>query len=445
MKKFLVFILLLGFALAGPIQYFKVKGIRGAVVPRKDIDSVVVYIMVRGGSAYDPAGKEGVSDLLTNLLVKGTEKYTAEEFSKRIETMGSEIDAYTDDEAIFIYGWSLKEHFGKTFSLVADALLHPAFREKEIAKEKKRLITSLAQKWDQPAYIASEFFKAKLLEGSPFGREETPETVKKITREDLLAYHRRFFNKKNIFVVIAGNIEPSEAKGMVEKYLSSLPKGKKASPLPLMVKTKTKVYIVDRPQAPQTQIRMGYVSLPFRSLKEMAARRLANYILGGGGFSSRMMKIIRAKEGLTYGIYSYFSGFVRGDYFEITTFTKNETVGKAVDLTLKLVREFHEKGATQEELEKAKGYYLGGYPLRLETPLDFAYRILIAELYGYGKKYVYWEKNFVPSVRLKDVNRAARKYFYPEPMLIVCVGPANKIKAQLEKFGPVEVVQPPKF
>ena len=445
MKKLLVFVLFLGFALAGPIQYFKVKGIRGAVVPRKDIDSVVVYIMVRGGSVYDPAGKEGVSDLLTNLLVKGTEKYTSEEFSKRIETMGSEIYAYTDDEAVFIYGWSLKENFRETFSLVADALLHPAFREREIAKEKKRLITSLAQKWDQPAYIASEFFKAKLLEGTPFGREETPETVKRITREDLITYHRRFFNKKNIFVVIAGNIEPSAAKEMVKGYLSPLPRGKKALPLPLKVKTRTKIYIVDRPQAPQTQIRMGYVSLPVRSLKEMAARRLANYILGGGGFSSRMMKIIRSKEGLTYGIYSYFSGFVKGDYFEITTFTKNETVGKAVDLTLKLVREFNQKGTSHEELEKARGYYLGGYPLRLETPLDFAYRILIAELYGYGKKYIYWEKNFIPLVKLRDVNRAARKYFHPEPMLIVCVGPAKKIKTQLEKFGPVKVVQPPRF
>ncbi len=445
MRRLFAFLAFLGLALAGPIHYFKVKGIRGAVVPRQDIDSVVVYIMVRGGSVHDPVGKEGLSDLLSTLLLKGTEKYSAEEFSRRVETLGSTVYAYTDDEAIFIYGWSLKENFPQTFSLVADALLHPAFDNKEIEKEKKRLITSLAQKWDQPAYIASEFFKAKLLEGSPFGREETPETVKKITRKDLLAYHRRFFHKANTFVIIAGNTTVKQAKELVKKYLGGMRKGKKTFPVPLEKKTtRAVVYIVDRPQAPQTQIRMGYIAEPL-PLKEMIARRVANYILGGGGFSSRLMKVVRAKKGLTYGIYSYFTGFIKGDYFVVQTFTKNDTVGEAVETTLSLIKEFKEKGASEEELQKAKGYYLGGYPLKLETPLDFAYRVLISELYGYGKEYVYWEKKFVAPLSLRKVNLAARKYFHSEPILIVCVGPAAKIKKQLEKFGPVKIVKPPKF
>jgi predicted Zn-dependent peptidase len=129
----------------------------------------------------------------------------------------------------------------------------------------------------------------------------------------------------------------------------------------------------------------------------------------------------------------------------VGTFTKNKTVGKTVNLILKLIREFHQKGATEEELRKAKGYFLGGYPLKLETPLDLAYRVLTSELYGYGKDYIYWEKKFVPSLTLKKINRVARKFFHDRPVVIVCVGPASKIKAQLEKFGPVKVIKPPKF
>ncbi len=445
MRKILSFLLFVSLALSGSLHYFKVKGIKAAVIPRQDIDSAVVYIMVRGGNGYDPAGKEGLAELLSSLLTKGTDKYSAKEFAEKTETLGSTIEAFSGDEALFIYGWSLKEHFDETFSLVADALLHPTFPEEEIAKEKKRLITSLAQKWDEPSYLASEIFREKLLRGTAFGREATPKTVEKITRKDLLNYHRRFFNKRNLFVVIAGNVSPAKAKKLMGTYLGSIPTGKEAAPISLKTRTlRTAVYIVDRPQAPQTQIRLGYL-VPSVPLKEMVARRVANYILGGGGFSSRMMKIIRAQEGLTYGVYSYFTGFRRGDYFAVGTFTKNKTVGKTVNLILKLIREFHQKGATEEELRKAKGYFLGGYPLKLETPLDLAYRVLTSELYGYGKDYIYWERKFVPSLTLKKINRVARKFFHDRPVVIVCVGPASKIKAQLEKFGPVKVIKPPKF
>ncbi len=445
MRKLSFFLIFVGFVLSGSLQYFKVSGIRGAVIPRNDIDSAVIYIMVKGGSGYDPAGKEGLAELLSSLLTKGTDKYSAREFAEKTETLGSTVTAYAEDEALYIYGWSLKEHFDETFSLVADALLHPSFPEKEIAKEKRRLVTSLAQKWDEPGYLASEVFRSKLLAGTAFGREATPKTVERIDRKDLVNYHHGFFNKANVFVVVAGNVSPSRARELVKKYLASMPSGRAAKFLPLRTRTlETRIYIVDRPQAPQTQIRLGYLA-PALPLREMVTRKVANYILGGGGFSSRMMKVIRSQEGLTYGIYSYFTGFRRGDYFAVSTFTKNETVGKTVGLILKLIREFREKGATADELRRAKGYYLGGYPLRMETPLDLAYRVLNSELYGYGRDYIHWERKFVPPLGLREVNRAARRYFHEKPVVVVCVGPAEKIKPQLKNFGPLEVIKPPRF
>lgn len=445
MRKLLVFVLILGFAIAAPIQYFKVKGIRGAVVPRADVDSVVAYILVRGGSAYDPQGKEGLTDLLTTMLTKGTEKYDAIQFAEKVETMGSTINAYTGSEAMYVNAWALKDYFEPTFSLMADALLHPAFSEKQLQKEKNRLISSLAQKWDQPSYLASEIFRSRVLEGTPFGREETPETVKRITRDDLIKFHRKYFTKKNIFIVFAGNITLLQAKNAIKKYLAGMEKGRKISALPVKKSTtNTEVYIVDKESSPQTQIRIGYVA-PGMKIKNRVAREVANYILGGGGFSSRMMKKIRAIEGLTYGIYSYFTPFAKGGYFVVSTFTKNDTVGKTIKLALEEIKKFREKGATEEELKKAKSYYLGSYALKLETPMDFAYRILTAELYGLGKKYIYWEKNEVPALTLRDVNLAARKYFHEKPVVIVCVGPVKKLKPQLEQFGKVRVIKPPKF
>ncbi len=445
MRKLLVFALILGFAIAAPIQYFKVKGIRGAVVSRPDVDSVVTYVLVKAGSALDPQGKEGVADLLSTMLTKGTAKYDAVKFAEKVETMGSSIYASTGSEAIYINGWSLKEYFEPTFSLLADALLNPAFSESQLKKEKARVISSLAQQWDQPPYLASEIFRSKVLEGTPFGREETPETVKKITRDDLVKFHKKYFTKNNMFIVFAGNITLEQAKNAIKKYLASMTKGKGVKPLAVNKSTTAmEVYIVNKPSSPQTQIRIGYVA-PGMKIKDRVAREIANYILGGGGFSSRMMKKIRSIEGLTYGIYSYFNSYTKGGYFVVSTFTKNETVGKAVKLTLEEIKKFREKGATKEELKKAKGYYLGSYALKLETPRDFAYRILTAELYGLGKNYIYWEKKQVPGLTLKQVNLAARKYFHEKPVVIVCVGPASKLKPQLQKFGKVTVIEPPKF
>ncbi len=445
MRKLAVFALILGFALAAPIHYFKVKGIRGAVVSRPDVDSVSVYIMVRGGSSYDPAGKEGTADLLTTMLVKGTEKYDAVKFAEKVETMGSSIDAYTDTDSIYITGWSLKEYFLPTFELLADAMLHPAFSPEQLKKEKARLITSLAQKWDEPGYLASEMFRSLVLKGTAFGREETPETVKKITREDLVRYHKRFFTKRNIFVVFSGNITPSQAKEAVKKYLGKMEKGREFPLLPVERQTRsTRIYIVNRPGAPQTQIRIGYISAGL-AVADRVPRTVANYILGGGGFSSRMMKKIRSVEGLTYGIYSYFSAYGKGGMFVVSTFTKNDTVGRTIKLALEEIKKFRQQGATEEELKKAKGYYLGSYALKLETPMDFAYRLLVGELYGLGKDYLYWEKKQVPRLKLSQVNLAARKYFREKPVVILCVGPADKIKPQLEKFGEVKVIQPPEF
>lgn len=166
-----------------------------------------------------------------------------------------------------------------------------------------------------------------------------------------------------------------------------------------------------------------------------------NYILGGGGFSSRLMKVIRAEKGLTYGINSYFDARLQPGPFKIGTFTKNESTLEAIQETIKQVKKFQEEGPTEKELEDAKSYFTGSYPLGFEEPKQIAGQLQSVELFGLGKDYITTYRSRVNAVTAEDVKRVARQYLHPDDMDFVVVSKVDAVKDQLEKLGTVEVLE----
>lgn len=423
------------------IKYIKVSGIKGAVIERPDVDSTSIYVLIYGGTSADPAGKEGTAELVAVLLNKGTKEKGALQIAEDLERMGSELSAFADADFLFVRAWTMKENLMKTASILGDCLTSAVFAEAELAREKQRLITEAMRKWDEPSFIASSLLREKVFLNHPYGREKTPKTIQKITREDVLNYYKRHFNKNNIFVVFAGNVTVKQAKEILKKYFSKLPVGKKSPAAPAPASTKgLKIYIVDKPEQNQTQIRVGYVAVP-RNYRDYTALRVMNYILGGGGFSSRLMETVRVKHGLTYGIHSSFAANKYGGYFYISTFTKNETVRKSLDLIFEEIKKLKEKGVTKEELEAAKKYYVGHFPLSLETPSQIAQFVIEMEAYGLPRNYLEKYEENIQKVTIRKVNQLARKHLQTSNMVIVLVGPAEKLKEQVKDLGTVEIVK----
>ncbi len=426
------------------IKYIKVSGIKAAVIERPDVESVSIYMLVRGGSALDPKGKEGTAELVATLINKGTKKKKAMQIAEELERMGSELGAFAQMDYIYISAWSMKENLMKTAAIMGECITEATFPEEELIREKQRLITETMRKWDEPSYIASEKFREFVFAGHPYGREKTIQSIGNVEREDVVKFYRRYFVKNNIFLVFAGNVTTRQAKQILKKYFSHLPAGRPAPSLRSPAPTKaTTIYIIDKPEQNQTQIRLGYVAVP-RTYKDYTALRIMNYILGGGGFSSRLMESVRAKQGLTYGIHSYFSAYKYGGDFIVSTFTKNETVRKTLDVILSEIKRMKENGATAEELEAAKKYYIGHFPLSLETPSQIAQYVIEMELYGLPRTYLKnYEKN-IEKVTLKKVNRMAARHLQTKNLVIVLVGPAEKLKPQVKDLGEVKIIKPKK-
>ena len=166
-----------------------------------------------------------------------------------------------------------------------------------------------------------------------------------------------------------------------------------------------------------------------------------NYILGGGSFSSRLMRVIRAEMGLTYGINSSFSSRLETGPFTISTFTKNESAIEAIEEIIRLVKEYQQDGPTDEEMKEAKSYLTGSYPLNFETPSRIAGQLQGIEIYNLGSDYIEKYRDRVNAVTTEDVIRVARKYLHPDDMIFVVVSTAEDVKADLESIGTVEVLE----
>jgi len=438
----LIVIFSFGYSEGITTKYFNVAGIEGAVISRPDLTTVNTTLMFKGGKVLDPEGKDGVAELFAMMIDKGTENKKAMEIATILDTLGSNFTGSAGDEAVYFNIWSLKDNLDKTFEISGEILNQPTFPMEEYQKQAKRFITSLFQVTDNPGTVADIIFNKHIYENHPYGQSATPATVNQISPEDLKAFYNNYINKENLFIVFAGNIDLNTAKRLTKEHFATLKAtGKELKTVPPVPEHKgIEIYAYNKSDANQTQIRYGFTGVK-RNITDYNALSIMNYILGGGGFSSRLMLKVRTAEGLTYGISSRYAAKAKGGAFRINTFTKNKTVGKAINLIEEEIEKMIKKGVKKEELKNAKSFYVGNFPLSLETPRDYAYRILDAQLYGLGKDYIETRLKKIKAVTLEDANKAAKKYLDSKNKVIVAVGKLKEIKEQLSKFGEVKVIK----
>jgi len=435
---------------AGDVQLPKVNrmtldnGLEVLALEHHEQPIVAMRLVIRGGMSYDTPEKAGLANFTAGLLRKGTSTRDANQISEEIDFVGGSLGANAELDATNATCGVLTKHIAIGVELLSDIVINPTFAEDEVERLRKQIIAGIMQSKDDPNSVAAEMYNKKLFGDHPYGLPSigSLETASDITRDDIVAFHEKYYLPNNSFLIIVGDIKPKEVFKMVEEKFASWEKGEipdlnLPQPPPL---DGYSIVLINKPDATQSNIVFGHLGID-RSNPDAFAVRVMNYIVGGGGFVSRLMKDIRSEQGLTYDINSQFSYNRDVGDFAITTFTKNESTSGAIKSTIDLLKDVCSNGVTEKEVDECHSFYSGFFPLVFETPSQIAQQLQIAELYNLGEKYL---TTYISNISEIDVNKAgeaAKKYIDPDNMLFVVVGKADEIKTSLEEIGPVTVYE----
>jgi zinc protease len=405
---------------------------------------VAMRLVMRGGMSYDTPDKAGLANFTAGLLRQGTTTRDANQISEEIDFVGGSLSAGADLDATYATCRVLTKHTAVGIDLLADIVINPTFAEDEVERLRKQIIAGIMQSKDDPNSVVSEMYDKKLFGDHPYGLPSVGnlETATEITRDDIVAFHEKYYMPNNSFLIIVGDIKPKEIFTMVKEKFSTWEKGvipELNLPEPPAVNGYS-IILINKPDATQSNIKFGHLGVS-RSNPDIFAVRVMNYIVGGGGFVSRLVKDIRAEQGLTYDINSQFAYNRDIGDFTVTTYTKNESTADAIKSTIDLLKEVRSNGLTEKEVDECHSFYSGYFPLVFETPSQIALQLQTAELYNLGEKYLTTYISNINGVDVKKASEAARKYIDPDNMLFVVVGKAEEIQAGLEEIGPVTVYE----
>ena len=409
------------------------NGLTLLTVERHNLPVVKVTVGFDAGSLRETADKAGLASLTASLLTEGTEKRTASEISEAVEFVGATLTASGGDDYITVNLSVLSKDLELGFELLSDVLLNPSFPEDEITKKIERIKGSLIAREEDPGFVASKEFKKAVFGAHPYGRliSGSPETLDRIKRDDLVNFHSAYYVPNNAIMSVAGDVTPEEVKALLEKYFSGWrAKEIKTIFLPEPEKIKKKKTITIDKDLTQANIILGHMGIS-RDNPDYYAVSVMNYILGGGGFASRLMQNIRDDKGLVYSIYSFFAADKYAWYFRVGLQTKNESANTAIEEVLKEMKEIRSTFVSDAELSDAKSFLTGSFPMRIETSSRIAGFLVAVEYYELGMDYIDKYPKYINSMTKEEVLRVAKKYLDPEQFVLVVV--ADQENAALKK------------
>ncbi len=393
---------------------------------------VMVTLIVKAGQVNEPAEKAGLANLTAELLSEGTKSRTSKVISEETDFIGASLDASAGSDNSTITLSVLKKDVNKGFDLCSDILLNPSFPAEEIDRKKDIIKGSLKQREEEPSFLAERAFRKEIFGEHPYGRlvEGSVETIDAIQRGDLIKFHKYYFLPNNSILSVVGDLTQEELIVLLEKYLG----GWKSEDLLSRVAkqsegSKTRKVIKIEKDLTQANIILGNPGIG-RDNPDYYAVTVMNYILGGGGFSSRLMQTVREKMGLAYDIHSIFAAYKETGSFQAGVQTKNESANAAIDEILKQIEKIKTEEVSEQELSEAKAYLTGSFPRRLDTNRKISDFLASIEFYNLGLDYDRKYIEYINSVTKEDVLRVAGKYLNPENGVLVVV--ADQKKAQLK-------------
>ena len=423
------------------------NGVQLVVAPLHKLPLVTVVALIEAGAVCDAPGREGVARLTADLLLEGTLTTSGAELTERFERLGASVEATTDWDGVAVTLTALTEHLAPALTLLAEVLRTPSFPEREVERLKAERLAELLQLRAEPRGLADEMF-TRVLYGtdSRYARPEggTEDSVKSITQADVRAHYDRWYRPPGLTLVIAGDLSAEDATKLVKRtfqdWKGAKPDAVRTSDTP--ARSSRALHIVSKPDAPQSELRMGNVGLP-RGHRDYYAAVVTNAVLGGL-FSSRINLNLREQHGYTYGAFSAFDWRRQAGPFVVATAVQSDVTAAAASEVLKEIDRIRSAEVENDELSLATSYLDGVFPIRYETSEAIAGALATLVRYGLPEDYFDTYRERIRSVSTADVLRVSREHLHPEALQMLVVGDVNSVRAQLDamQFGPVSIIEP---
>ncbi len=396
--------------------------------------------LLRTGAMYDPRDKTGLASMTaTAMQLGGSERFPGDALDEELDFLGAQLDGGADDDAFTVTGWCLKRHLPRLLDIFADVLRHPAFPPDKVELTRAQELEMIQRRWDQPSMSAGLMFRQQVYgKETVWGRLDSESTAKNISRDDMAAFHHRYFNPNAMIFAAAGDFTKKEMVDSLERVFSDWREAPSDLPSisPLQVSFPGGVYLVPRAIG-QTNFRIGHLGTKLGHPDHFALK-LMDMILGNGTFNSRLFRDIRTERGLAYSIWSRMSPRP----FEVGTFqiggeTKYETAGIALGAILKHMRDLQAKDTTDEEIRLAKDGLENSFAFEFQSSWNIVWRQASYEYTGLPADWLFQEREKVLASTKKDIRRVAQAHLHPEGVIILVVGDPAKCRDTLATFGPV--------
>jgi zinc protease len=416
-----------------PIQHWQTKsGARVLFVENHALPMLDLSIEFPAGSGYDSAAKAGVASMTNRIMRLGSEGMDEDEIARRSGDIGAVLSGRFDADraGLALRTLSAPAEREAALELFARVLQKPVFPAKPLERERVRLVSAIKESDIVPGAIAGREFYKRLYPQHPYGLRSSGEidSVGKITRDDLVAFYRGHYQARNAVIALLGDVSRTEAEAIVERITAALPEGG-ANPVMAAanVLSASATRLIPH-HAAQSHILVGNVGIS-RGDADYFPLFVGNYILGGGGFVSRILTQIRQKRGLAYSAYSYFSPRQERGPFVIGMQTRKDQAKPAVDVLMKTLRDYIAEGPTEKELDAAKKNIIGGFPLRIDSNRKLHTYLAAIGFYRLPLTYLNEFNANVERVTTADIKRAFANHVDPDKLVTVVVGAEEAAEA----------------
>jgi zinc protease len=400
------------------------SGIEAWLVEDYTVPIVAMNIAFRGGAAQDPAGKAGLANLLSGLLDEGAGDLDSRAFQAKLEDLSIELSFDASTDAFFGSLRTLSINQDEAFELFRLAVTEPRFDVEPVARIRGQITANLRQAESEPNEIASRLWSLALFGDHPYGRpsEGTVESVAALSADDLKAFRARTMARDNLHIVMVGAIDAAKAGAAIEKMFGGLPAHADLTPV---ADTEPAAGMTEHAtlKVPQTAIRIGGPGLE-RDDPDFIPAYVANEILGGGTFSSRLYKAVREDRGLAYSVGTGLVPYDHAGAFVAATSVDAANSGMAVKIMLDEIKRYATEGPTEAEIAATKDYLIGNFALRFDSSQKIARNLLSFRLDNLGIDYIEKRNALIRAVTIDDIRRVTQR-LWSGALSVVTVGPGD--------------------
>jgi zinc protease len=423
-----------------PETYKMANGMTVVMLEDHRVPFVTFQLGIKSGDACDPPTMPGVASVTADMLPEGTATRTGKEIATEIDRIGAAVHAQTDPDFTILVGSGLSKYGDNLFAIAADLAQHPSFPEREFKLEKTNLLQELTMRRTNPGFLANERFHKVVFGNHPYATvSPTPESVEKMTRQDLVNFHKTHYLPNLATLVVVGDFHMDKLKNLIDKDFGGWTSEKAPSAVSAncpQLSGRT-ICLVDRPGSVQSSVKIGNLGIK-KNDPDYFSAMVANQILGGSA-NSRLFLNIREQKGYTYGAYSQFAPHIEPGFFAAGAEVRTPVTAPSLKEFLYELDRIRTTPVSSSELTNAKSYLVGTFQSSFETQANITQKLLEQHIYNLPADYLQTYTDKILAVQPDDVKRVASKYIDFDNLAITVVGDAKQIETDLRAFGPVEV------